>query len=270
MTITSLIDDYCPKRIFRGEHGLSLLIETASAKILFDTGQSSAFLANAAALGIDLDTIDAIVLSHGHYDHSGGLSALLQKDRPERVPLYAGKGFSESRYSKVAGKLNDIGLEPEIATIAEKRACIVEGIREIAAGIFVMSRAENTERASPRFWKLHEGEEMPDEFEDELSLVVQESKGIVLITGCAHRGIVTIARSATNAFPNMPLKALVGGFHLVDASSEAIASTIRGIEALNPGALYCSHCTGLSGFAALHNALPGKVGWLSCGMQIII
>jgi 7,8-dihydropterin-6-yl-methyl-4-(beta-D-ribofuranosyl)aminobenzene 5'-phosphate synthase len=264
------MDDYCPKRALVGEHGLSFYIETGLARLLFDTGQSGLILDNAHHLGIDLSSLDAVVLSHGHYDHGGGLAALSELTR-RPIPLYAGKGFGDPRYSKVGDKLISIGLEAIVAAIGKAfPVCIVELQCEIAKGLFILPKAVRIDKssASPRFRRICEGMEVVDCFDDELSLVVQDEEGISVITGCAHRGIVNIAKAAKAAFPGRPLKALVGGLHLVDASPDALAKTTAAVAALEPEAVYCSHCTGLSGYAALCAVLPGKVSWLSCGTQI--
>jgi 7,8-dihydropterin-6-yl-methyl-4-(beta-D-ribofuranosyl)aminobenzene 5'-phosphate synthase len=264
------MDDYCPQRAFVGEHGLSFYIEIGVSRLLFDTGQSGLILDNARRLGIDLSSLDAVVLSHGHYDHGGGLAALGELSR-RPIPLYAGNGLTDSRYSKAGDKLVSIGLESVAATIGKAfLACIVESRCEIAKGLCILPKADRTDGSSdsPRFRRISEGTEVVDCFDDELSLVAYDEEGIAVITGCAHRGIVNIARQAMEAFPGRPLKALIGGLHLVDASPEALAMTAAAVAALEPKAVYCSHCTGLSGYAALDAALPGKVSWLSCGMRI--
>ncbi len=107
------------------------------------------------------------------------------------------------------------------------------------------------------------------QFDDE-SLVFDEKDGIVIVTGCAHRGILNIAHAAIEAFPGKPIKALVGGFHLVDVSDEELAKIAKTIAMMKPEAVFCAHCTGPRGFSALLNILPGRVAWLSCGMSISI
>jgi 7,8-dihydropterin-6-yl-methyl-4-(beta-D-ribofuranosyl)aminobenzene 5'-phosphate synthase len=270
MTITSLVDDYSPKRALVGEHGLSFHIETGVTRLLFDTGQSGLVVDNARRMGIDLSSLDAVVLSHGHYDHGGGLAALAELIR-RPIPLYAGKGITDPRYSKVGEKLVSIGLEAVAMTIGKAfPACIVESRREIAKGLCVLPKAEGGDgnSALPRFIRISEGTEAVDRFDDELSLVAYDEEGIAVITGCAHRGIVNIARQAMAAFPGRSLKALIGGFHLVEASPEVLADTALALAALDPHEVYCAHCTGLSGYAALCQLLPGKVRWLSCGARI--
>jgi 7,8-dihydropterin-6-yl-methyl-4-(beta-D-ribofuranosyl)aminobenzene 5'-phosphate synthase len=270
MTITALMDDYCPKRGFVGEHGLSLWIETATERILFDAGQSGLFIQNARFMGIDLNRIDAVVLSHGHYDHGGGLNAFYDSFTPPYPRFFAGRGFDAPRRSKSLTGLADIGLSMPIVPSAAPPAVLLDRFMEIASDVFILPRVERLDVSEPstRFRRLEGGKEYLDEFDDELSLVVAEEDGIVIIAGCAHRGIVNIAESARRAFPARPVKALVGGFHLVDASTDTVMDTVRGIAAIEPAAVRCSHCTGPRGFAALAQELGEKVSWLSCGMQI--
>jgi 7,8-dihydropterin-6-yl-methyl-4-(beta-D-ribofuranosyl)aminobenzene 5'-phosphate synthase len=263
------MDDYCSKRGLVGEHGLSLYIETGVVRLLFDSGQSGAFVENARHLGIDLPSLDAIVLSHGHYDHGGGLAALAGSLR-RPVPLFAGMGFSDARYSKVGDELNSIGLESLFGNNGKIPVCIVDSVKEIAQGLYILPKAERSDgtSAATRFKRICEGNEVADAFDDELSLAVPDAEGISVITGCAHRGIVNIVRQAMAAFPGLPLKAVIGGLHLVDSSPAALAGVASGLASLEPRAIHCAHCTGLPGYADLAAALPGKVVWLSCGASI--
>ncbi len=268
MTIISLMDDLCPKRGLRGEHGLSLLIEMEDSRVLLDTGQGGAFLENARFLGIDLAILTAVVLSHGHYDHGGGIGALYAS-RVDAPPLFAGRGFDMPRRAKSDAGLSDIGapsLPPSI------RSTEVAELRELAPDLFILPPAERLDASVPasRFRTITGGEDRLDEFEDELSLVALVKDGLVVITGCAHRGISNIARAALKAFPGRPLAALVGGFHLGDAFADELARASTALAELKPGAVYCSHCTAPRGFAALSAALPGRVFWLSCGMRITL
>ena len=272
MTITSLMDDYCPKRGFRGEHGLSLYIETADMKLLLDAGQTDAFISNAEALGIDLSLLDAVVLSHGHYDHGGGLEVLYDKLAALTPPLFAGQGFDAPRRARNGNHLNDIGLTSAALPGHSPSPMLVSAIEKLGTSAYILPPAENMDGTEPlaRFRVIQDGGEKLDNFNDELSLVFDEKDGMVIVTGCAHRGILNIAHAAMAAFPGKPIKALVGGFHLVDVADGELAGIAKTIALLEPKAVFCAHCTGPRGFSALQSILPGRVSWLSCGMDISI
>lgn len=291
------MDDFCPYKGFRGEHGLSLHIEQGSTRLLFDTGQSAAFMANAETLGMPLDRLDAVVLSHGHYDHGGGLPALFADGRAAPSRFYAGRGFGDFRWAAEGGTLRDIGLAGPALSDLHKRATLVDTTLEIAEGLYLLPCAEmrSDARIDPRFRAGAPAEigsegalggagplgstgapgpgvlpetTRPDLFEDELSLVSVDNGALTIITGCAHRGILNIVEAARRAFPGKPVRAIVGGFHLGSWPDSALARIASDLAALGPAGLYPSHCTGLRGFAALDAALHGKVTWLSCGMTI--
>jgi 7,8-dihydropterin-6-yl-methyl-4-(beta-D-ribofuranosyl)aminobenzene 5'-phosphate synthase len=265
MTITSLVDDHCPKRGFLGEHGLSILVESRGKRVLFDTGQTDAFLKNAKRLGIDLSGIDAVVLSHGHYDHGGGLPALY-RDYPA-PQLFVGSGCMAARGSVSAAGRVDIGLAEPLVPPGSPHPRVVTAPLEIVEGVYLLPAAGDpaTLAFDPRFRKFEGERAVVDDFSDELSLLVQGEDGAVLISGCAHRGIVEIARDASKRFPGSKFRAIVGGFHLVDAAPERRRDVARGIAAMDPAAVFCSHCTGLDGYAALAAELPGRVTWLYSG-----
>lgn len=270
MVITSLMDDYCPRRGLRGEHGLSLLIETDGKRILFDTGQGPAFIDNARLLGVDLSSIDAVILSHGHYDHGGGLRSLYEALGDSAPPFFSGRGFDCHRYSRGNEGLKEIGIPLPILPTGSPAAIAITSLEPLAPGIFFLPAADRVDGTPPseRFVRRRNGTESLDEFDDELSLVFDTPSGLAVVAGCAHRGIVNILNAARMAFPERPLAAVIGGFHLVDASDEEMEATARAIEACSPGLVACSHCTGMKGFSALSQVMPGKTVWLACGMTI--
>jgi 7,8-dihydropterin-6-yl-methyl-4-(beta-D-ribofuranosyl)aminobenzene 5'-phosphate synthase len=271
MIITSLMDDLCPRRGLKGEHGLSLYIESGNSSLLFDSGSSDAFIQNAQFLGIDLANLDAVVLSHGHYDHGGGLPALLELMRADPPPLFVGRGFEAKRLAREGGSVADIGLPRPLIPEGLPTA-VVYAVEEIADGVILLPKAEMVYEASidPRFRRGSGADEKPDSFDDELCLVAVEDGGLTVITGCAHRGILNIVEAARVAFPGRPIRAVVGGFHLGALPDSELASVARDLAAMEPGSVFCCHCTGPRGFAALRHELGGKVEWLSCGMRISI
>jgi len=263
------MDDYCPKGGLRGEHGLSYYLEIEGTRVLFDTGQTDGLIANADMLGVDLSGLDAIALSHGHYDHCGGLAALYASIEPTRPPLYAGKGYSIPKWARTSAEFSYIGLPEASRPPSAPGAVEVVAIRKLSPGVYLLPRAELADgsTALPRFRLLEDGKERQDEFDDELSIVVDGENGLIIITGCAHRGILNIAEAAMRAVPDRPIAALVGGFHLSDAADEKLLEVASGIAALAPGRILCGHCTGTRGFAAI-SASNRDVSWLACGMRV--
>lgn len=266
------MDDYCPKADLRGEHGLAYFIQTSVASILFDTGQSGAFIENAHTLSVDLAGLDAVILSHGHYDHTSGLADLYSAIAPVRPVLYAGKGFSIPKQARRETGLAEIGIPAGALAAPVPTAMEVDTLKEAYHGIFLMPRADKVDGsvALPRFRIRVGGEDRVDEFEDELSLVIDTPEGLVVITGCAHRGILNIAEAAREYFPGKAIAALVGGFHLADLPDETLDHVADGIAALAPKQIFCGHCTGTRGFAAISARNRGNTQWLACGMKVEI
>lgn len=271
MTITALMDDYCPKARFCGEHGLSYLLESGGRRALFDAGQSGAFLRNAAVLGVELGRLDAVALSHGHYDHAGGLGALYELMAPDSPPLYAGPGYDRERFSLGPAGKSSIGLPAASRPPRAPAARLVDRPTELLPGLFALPAAAYGpgEAPAPRFRALDPaGNELADDFSDELSLALPGREGVTVITGCAHRGIAAIARQALDFFPGARLDAVIGGFHLADLPDGELARSAEALAELNPRRLYCGHCTGPRGYAALALALPCPVTWLHCGLRV--
>jgi 7,8-dihydropterin-6-yl-methyl-4-(beta-D-ribofuranosyl)aminobenzene 5'-phosphate synthase len=266
------MDDLCPRRGLKGEHGLSLYIESDGSSVLFDSGSSGACIQNANSLGIDLSNLDAVALSHGHYDHGGGLHAIFELLGDDPPPLFVGRGSDARRLARDGGSVADIGLPRPLMPEGLPCAIVVDSANEIARDVFIIPKAEMVyaARVDPRFRALSGSDEKPDAFDDELSLVAVGDEGLTVVTGCAHRGILNIVEAARVAFPGRPIRAVVGGFHLGALPDGELASVARDLAAMEPGSVYCCHCTGARGFAALSHELGGKVEWLSCGMRITI
>lgn len=233
MRITILIENTSCRADLSAEHGLSLLVEAAGKRILFDTGASPAFADNAAQLGIDLSTVDMVVLSHGHYDHGGGISRFLELNA--HAPVWVSPHAFEPHFN-ATGK--DIGLPPSLK--GHPRLCTAPaGAYAIAPGI-TLHPASSVPCPYPAAGEgmstLIDGARHPDDFRHEQYLLIEEAGKRVLISGCSHRGILNIARHFA---PDI----LIGGLHLAKADAGRIQETGKHLLSL-PTRIYTGHCTG--------------------------
>lgn len=258
MTITVLLENSATSADLASEHGLSLWIESDGHTILFDTGASAAFAENARDLGIDLAHADAIVLSHGHYDHAGGLARALDATG---APLYAGSNVSKPKAARSPQGMRDIGFDPTVLRGREDRLRTVEGRCDLFPGVEIVPAAPlKHDPPSDNRRLLREADDgyERDPFEDELSLLLQTPAGAVLVTGCSHRGIANIYDAA-----DVDVHAVVGGLHLSHESDEevrAVAHLLHGARELDVG-----HCTGDAAAQVLARELPGRVHGIPAG-----
>ena len=245
------------------EHGLSLFIEFAGKRLLFDTGQTGAFADNAEKLSIDLSQLDAVILSHGHYDHSGGMARLLPLLSPG-TPIYAGKEFFAAKYKKLPGdrfQYNGNPFPREIFASYPVRLHLLEaGVSALSPDILLFKNFDWSfpfEKPNPRFYTGDASGFHPDLFPDETALGLLTGRGLVFLSGCAHPGIVNMLRRAVSE-TGLPVYAVIGGTHLVDASDERIRASIDAFRELQIRQIAVSHCTGLKGEALLRDAFPGQ------------
>lgn len=256
MKLYVLIENTALTPRFACEHGLSLLLETGGRRILFDTGASPAFAENAALLGVDLSTVDAAVLSHGHYDHGGGIARFLELN--EHAPVCVSRrAFGE--YHNALGAY--IGLDRALR--ANKRLVPVEDELNIGEGLTVISCAD-MECVRPidstGLTELRGGEHHPDLFLHEQYLLVREGGRRILISGCSHRGVVNIMnRFSPDVF--------IGGFHfmkqeMTDGHSALLDDAAERLLSY-PTTYYTGHCTG----AAQYDYLSGRMGERLCALS---
>lgn len=230
---------------FAAEHGLSLYIEAAGQRILFDMGQSEAFAHNAEKLGIDLSKVDLAVISHGHYDHGGGLGRFLQVN--ETAPVYLSRHAFEPHFNAV-GK--DIGLDPALASHPRLRFVEEQALLAPRVGLYCCKK--ETPLQPIEAYGLTCGAQ-PEDFRHELYLQIEEPERTVLISGCSHRGIVNIAGRFQ---PDV----LVGGFHFksVDPDDPKLLKT-AGRLMEQKTVYYTGHCTGQTQFAAMKAVMGSRL-----------
>lgn len=264
MRIVTLIENLVYKKGLVAEHGLSLYIETGSHKILFDTGQSGLFMQNAYKLGVNIHDIDALVLSHGHYDHTGGLYPFLQKNH--RVMIFAKEDVFIPKYH---GKALFIGtLKNE--DLLKDRFVPVHKITEIYPDVFIFPEIPvlfNEDTHFESFNIKQEDRLIPDSFCDELFMVVKEKGHINILSACSHRGITNICEMAALYF-NLPVNLITGGFHMKECSQSQLTHVTEYFNRLQPESIGVCHCTGYENYADLRNACNLPVFYNHTGLII--
>lgn len=262
MKISMLIENTACREELACEHGLSLYVETKHHKILFDTGQSDAFADNARKMGIDLSAVDIAVLSHGHYDHGGGIQRFLQENDRAQIyvqPTAFGSFWHGEKY---------IGLAPEIQ--ANPRFCpigtecsIDEELLVRACPAMPMGHPLSGEGLTV----LRGGTYVQDDFCHEHYLSLFEDGRHVLLSGCSHRGVLNIMRYLC---PDV----LVGGFHFkkLDPEGPGRERLLAAAQELAqyPARYYTCHCTGEEQFVLMRGVLGERLGYFSGGMQMTV
>lgn len=263
MEIRTLIENTTERPDLEAEHGLSLYLEVGGKKILFDMGQSDAFARNAAALGIDLSQVDLAVLSHGHYDHGGGLKRFLTLN--DHAPVYLSRWAFEPHWH---GTERYIGLDPALVT--EPRLIPVDGTVELGGGLTLLDGSGRElsfplDPAGLTVWR--DGAFLPEEFRHEIYLRLQRPEGDLLISGCSHRGILNILRWFRP-------RTLIGGFHFMklDPAGPDRQTLDRAAEVLAEGdtVYYTGHCTGDAPFAYLQPRLPNRLHRIRTGTSLAL
>ncbi len=231
------------------EYGLSFLIETKDSAILFDTGQSDRFLQNAYYLRKDPATeVTQVVLSHGHYDHTGGVPEMLRATE-RALELHVGSGFFAPKYGVNGPALEYNGNCFCRADLEERGHAVHEhlsDVTEIADGVFVVTnfeRSEDPDWANPRFVVAGPSGLEVDPFADEVAVVLKTARGVVLLVGCSHPGILNIIATVRARFSE-PLYAVLGGTHLMEASGARLHRAVSAFASLENTLLGMSHCTG--------------------------
>jgi 7,8-dihydropterin-6-yl-methyl-4-(beta-D-ribofuranosyl)aminobenzene 5'-phosphate synthase len=258
------------------QHGLSIFLElnfgSESMKLLWDTGASSeVMLHNADALDLDLCHLDLICLSHGHYDHTGGLMGVLQR-RNGRVCILAHPDIFLPKL-KERPTLQYIG-PPFTRTQAEAAGAIMLDCRsplDVAPGVMStgeVARLESFEKVEG-FWTVKDGQYCEDSIPDDQALAINlPGKGLVVITGCAHSGIINTIRHAQKITGVEELHAVIGGFHLMGAEEKRIDATAKALQKLDPAIVRPGHCTGQKAVCRLQEALGERCRPLAVGDSI--
>ena len=258
--ITILAENTVHRRGLTGEHGLSFHIQINQHSLLFDTGQTGLALQNAQALGIQLHQLEAIVLSHGHYDHTGGLPAVLGAAPNARIYLHPA-AWEEKHRKTPDSDAQFIGMSQEAERMVRSAArgfVETSGLTPIFEGISVTGEIPRTnsyeDTGGPFF--LDTACQRPDPLADDQALVIDLESDIILLLGCAHSGVVNTLDYVQQLTGGKPVRAVIGGMHLGSASEERVEKTISRLRAAKLHSLAPVHCTGWPATAKLWQAFP--------------
>ncbi len=262
------------KRSLLGEWGLSILVETAEETILMDTGGGVAAANNADALGIDLKKVERIVLSHGHYDHTGGLRDILAKTGPVEViahpdiwaPKYARPEEGPERYIGIPFAREELESLGASFNLSREPVWLTDQI--VTTGEIPM-KAE-FESIDPQLYVRKGDVWQPDELWDDRALIIKTEEGLVVILGCAHRGAINTLKHAQELTGEERIYAVVGGMHLMVASEERVLLTAAALQELGVKKVGASHCTGLSATVMLAQQLGENFFFNNVGTQVTL
>ncbi|MBL7183403.1 MAG: MBL fold metallo-hydrolase [Anaerolineae bacterium] len=306
MKVTCVVDDaVCDHSPFWGEHGVAFLIETESGCILFDTGQSgTVLLHNLKLLGVEPEAINALAISHAHYDHTGGLPALLDRGsvgdlrptgiplrptgiplrptgiplrpagiplRPTEISLYSHPDLFRERFSRREGSPKSVGLPLDREALEQSLGLQLSAEpTEILPGVW--TTGEITDRAEPEGRSPHhlvrgaEGWE-PDPYRDDMALVLEAEGGLVVLCGCCHAGLLNTLAHVRRAF-GPGITAVAGGTHLLHADEAHLRRVIEVLRELGVPRLYLNHCTGQRAYVTLAQAFGEKVAPCPAGTRL--
>lgn len=263
LSITILVDNKSNNAELYSEHGLSFWIEADDQRILFDTGQSDMLIRNAEVLGIDLRTAGTLVLSHGHYDHTGGVAAVCGLN--PGISVYCHPDIFIPRYSRQPdGKMKPIGITEKDSNVLNSMIDRIHWVNEpfyLSGDIGItgpIPRLSDFEDTGGAFF-LDPEAQRPDPISDDLTLWFKMTKGIVVVTGCCHSGIVNTLEYLKTITGQKNIVAILGGLHLVNAPLKRLENSCEYLNRAVPDTIYPCHCTGEKAIGFLRTRFQDRI-----------
>jgi 7,8-dihydropterin-6-yl-methyl-4-(beta-D-ribofuranosyl)aminobenzene 5'-phosphate synthase len=280
MRITTLVENsrLAERPDLFTEHGLALSIQNDGEHILFDTGASAKLLENAASLAINLETVQHVVISHHHYDHGGGLAAFVSVN--SHAPVYLRQSATEDIYSRrKRRKYHYAGLDTTLFQQYPHRFNFVSEFTQINPREFLITEIAKsfpTPRGNRRLFVKQGGRYIRDDFAHELIMVMKERDELIVFTGCAHNGVLNMLETVVNRFPDMRIRAVIGGFHLVgmpkfdpfNRGQRELENIAHALGKYPIQSIYTGHCTGENAYNVLKDILGNKVNPIRTGVTI--
>jgi 7,8-dihydropterin-6-yl-methyl-4-(beta-D-ribofuranosyl)aminobenzene 5'-phosphate synthase len=281
ITVTTLVENTSGVPTLYGEWGQSLFVEADGLKILFDTGPSGHVVDNAKILGIDLSTVDKIVLSHGHYDHTGGLKYVLTLIRdsgkmPEGIEIIAHPDIFQEKHFYLKGlPAKDIGVpgtRSELEALGARFNLSRDRVR-LSDNIMTSGEVQisiDFEQIDPTLHVKDAEDYTPDRLADDLGLIIKTEKGLIILLGCGHRGLVNTILHAQKMTGIKEIYAVIGGTHLISANKTQLDETVKALRNFNISRLGVSHCTGLKSGAVLAHEFGETFFFNSSGTKTLL
>ena len=265
MIIRTVIEDNIEGEGLCAEHGLCVYIETAGHRLFVDSGQSEKTWDNAERMGIDIEAVDTMILSHGHYDHSGGIKSFMERNSKARI--YIREGADGDFYSKRTDGMHYIGIDKDIATSVRTETVRGDVTLDKELSLFGnVSGRKMWPAGNDLLFEKGKDVYIPDEFEHEQYLVVRERDELVLISGCAHKGIVNILERFKEIY-NCDPAMVISGFHTIrksyDESDICNMKELANVLNERDTVFYTGHCTDLIPFRAMKEIMGDKLKALS-------
>lgn len=250
MKITFLSDNKTEKAECNAEWGLSILIESMGRKVLFDLGASSMFADNAKALGADLKDVSAVVISHGHYDHTGGAEAFCEINH--EAPIYihkeaVGESYGLGRNGKIDGVDCGVLWSGDFKRKVSPRLVLTEGVVKINENMTLVGNIPLLEEypMTEKFFRRSGTEWVEDRMDHEQFLVVEEERGIYVFSGCSHKGVMSVTARVKELFEGKRILGFIAGMHLYPLSEKKQEKIAEAICGLGIEMVFPVHCTGM-------------------------